>query len=488
MQKYLHICKKSCTFAPKIGARMKADQHTEFKRLWKDEFFRELSAFANSQGGTLYIGMEDDGTVVGVRDAKSLLQDIPNKIKNNLGFLADVDLKNEDGREYIAVHVTPQENAISYEGKYYVRSGSTAQELRGPQLASFLMQKAKLHWDALPRPEAKLSDLDNEAWNYFITTALENKRLNKSAQTESQETVLHKLNLMTENGELTNAALMLFGKDMERWSPLSAFRIGRFGVNRADLIIHDNIVCPLVLMPDAVIDTLRTKYLVSTIGYEGLHRKETLEMPEDGLREMICNAIIHRDYLGTFIHMRVWADRIQLWNEGTLPQSITIEKLMEDHESMPRNPLIAKVFYMMGFIENWGRGYEKIRDAFEQAHLQVPTFEQVRGGFMATIQREVFQKVQGGQGSAENVLESDQENGKESALNAQKWPEKWPEKAQLIIETISRNKSVSIQQLEEQLTIGHTTIKKILREMQVEGIIRRVGPAKGGHWEIISTK
>ncbi len=211
-------------------------------------------------------------------------------------------------------------------------------------------------------------------------------------------------------------------------------------------------------------------------------------MPEDGLREMICNAIIHRDYLGTFIHMRVWADRIQLWNEGTLPQSITIEKLMEDHESMPRNPLIAKVFYMMGFIENWGRGYEKIRDAFEQAHLQVPTFEQVRGGFMATIQREVFQKVQGGQGSAENVLESDQENGKESALNAQKWPEKWPEKAQLIIETISRNKSVSIQQLEEQLTIGHTTIKKILREMQVEGIIRRVGPAKGGHWEIISTK
>ncbi len=171
MQKYLHICKKSCTFAPKIGARMKADQHTEFKRLWKDEFFRELSAFANSQGGTLYIGMEDDGTVVGVRDAKSLLQDIPNKIKNNLGFLADVDLKNEDGREYIAVHVTPQENAISYEGKYYVRSGSTAQELRGPQLASFLMQKAKLHWDALPRPEAKLSDLNNEAWNYFITTA-----------------------------------------------------------------------------------------------------------------------------------------------------------------------------------------------------------------------------------------------------------------------------------------------------------------------------
>ena len=467
---------------------MKEDQHTEFKRLWKDEFFRELSAFANSQGGTLYIGVEDDGTIVGVKDAKSLLQDMPNKIKNNLGFLANVDLKNEDGKEYIAVQVTPQENAISHEGKYYIRSGSTAQELRGPQLASFLMQKAKLHWDALPRPEAKLSDLDDEAWNYFITTALENKRLNKSAQTESQETVLRKLNLMTENGELTNAALMLFGKDIERWSPLSAFRIGRFGVNQADLIIHDNIVCPLVLMPDAVIDTLRTKYLVSTVGYEGLHRRETLEMPEDGLREMICNAIIHRDYLGTFIHMRVWADRIQLWNEGTLPQSITIEKLMEDHESMPRNPLIAKVFYLMGFIENWGRGYEKIRDAFKQVHLQVPTFELVRGGFMATIQREVFQKVQGGQSSAENVLESDQENGKKSTLkstpkNTLKSTLKGTRKS--IVELIESNSDITLDQISEKLGKNPRGIDKHIKNLRELGIIHRIGPAKGGHWEII---
>ena len=470
-----------CTFAPEIGARMKEDQHTEFKRLWKDEFFRELSAFANSQGGTLYIGVEDDGTVVGVKDAKSLLQDMPNKIKNNLGFLADVNLQSKDGKEVVAIHVTPQENAISYEGKYYVRSGSTAQELRGQQLASFLMQKAKLHWDALTRPEAKLSDLDDEAWNYFITTALENKRLNKSAQSESKETILRKLNLMTEDGELTNAALMLFGKDIERWSPLSAFRIGRFGVNQADLIIHDNIVCPLVLMPDAVIDTLRTKYLVSTVGYEGLHRKETLEMPEDGLREMICNAIMHRDYLGTFIHMRVWADRIQLWNEGTLPQSITIEKLMGDHESMPRNPLIAKVFYLMGFIENWGRGYEKIRDAFEQAHLQVPTFEQVRGGIMATIQREVFQKVQNGQSSAENTTES---TLKSTLKSTPKSTLKGTRKA--IREIIESNPNVTLDQIAEQLGLNPRGIDKHIKKLKTMGLLNRVDGNNGGHWEIIN--
>jgi len=448
---------------------MKEDQHTEFKRLWKDEFLRELCAFANSQGGTLYIGVEDDGTIVGVKDAKSLLQDMPNKIKNNLGFVADVNLQTKDNKEYIAIRVLPQEDGISYDGKYYVRSGSTVQELRGQELASFLMRKTKIHWDALPRTEAKLSDLDEEAWDFFITTALENKRLNKSAKTESQETVLRKLNLMTEKGELTNAALMLFGKDIERWSPLSAFRIGRFGVNQADLIIHDNIVCPLVLMPDAVIDTLRTKYLVSTVGYEGLHRKETLEMPEEGLREIICNAIMHRDYMGTFVQMRVWADRIQLWNEGILPPSITIESLMGEHESQPRNPLIAKVFYLLGFVENWGRGYEKIRDSFEQAHLQVPTFEQVRGGVMATIQREVFQKVQSGQITTGSTT-----------------PKTTPKTTRkTLLEYIKEHPEATREEMATYLGITIDGVKYHIAHLQKEGLLRRTKGRKEGHWEII---
>ena len=470
---YLHISFFCCIFAGKLDLyTMKEDQHTEFKRNWRDDYLKELCAFANSQGGMLYIGVEDTGTIVGVSDAKALLENLPNKIKSNIGFFAEVNLMTDNSNDYIAIKVNPQENAISYDGKYYVRSGSTTQELRGQELASFLMQKAKLHWDALTRPEAKLSDLDDEAWNYFITTALENKRLNKSAQTESKETVLRKLNLMTENGELTNAALMLFGKNIERWSPLSAFRIGRFGVDQADLIIHDNIVCPLVLMPDTVIDTLRTKYLVSTVGYEGLHRKETLEMPEDGLREMICNAIMHRDYLGTFIHMRVWADRIQLWNEGTLPQSITVEKLMEDHESMPRNPLIAKVFYLMGFIENWGRGYAKIRDSFEQAHLQVPTFEQVRGGFMATIQREVFQKVQSGQ------ITTGSTTPKTTLKTTLKTTQK-------IIELIRQDSKITIDQMAMELGLTRDGINYNIKKLKKDGRLRRIKDDNGEHWDII---
>jgi ATP-dependent DNA helicase RecG len=303
----------------------------------------------------------------------------------------------------------------------------------------------------------------------------------QSSKSESQETILRKLNLLTDKGELTNAALMLFGKDIERWRPLSAFSIGRFGVSQADLIIHDNIVCPLVLMPDAVVDTLRTKYLVSTVGYEGLHRKETLELPEEGLREMICNAIMHRDYMGTFIQMRVWADRIQLWNDGTLPPSLTIEKLMTEHESRPRNPLIAKVFYLLGFIENWGRGYEKIRESFEQAHLQVPTFEQVRGGFMATIQREIFQKVQGGQTNTDSTTQKrDQKSTLKSTLiDTLKGTRK------SIMEIISNNPTITLDQIASQLGKNPRGIDKHVKILRELGVLRRVDGKNGGRWEII---
>lgn len=133
----------------------------------------------------------------------------------------------------------------------------------------------------------------------------------------------------------------LRGKDVERWNMTVAFRLGRFGNSQADLILQDRIVCPLIEMPDRVIETLHSKYLVSPIHYEGLQRKEPLEIPEDGLREMLCNSLIHKDYTGTFIQMKVFDDHITLWNGGSLPPGYTVEKLMEPHESHPSEKFIA---------------------------------------------------------------------------------------------------------------------------------------------------
>ena len=376
----------------------KESQVVEYKRKWRDDFLKELCAFANSQGGTLYIGVEDDGSIAKLDNVQVLMENLPNKIHSNLGFYAEVNSHTDDvtGWKFIAIVVEPQDEAISYEGKYYIRSGSTTQELRGHELLRFLKSRMDIRWEERPRPEANLDDIDDEAIKYFVDRGIKAENLDESVRDEDKETILRKLRLITRDGHLKNAALLLFGKDIQEWCQMAVFRIGRFGASQADLIMHHDVACPLIMMPKQVMQVLRMHYLISTDQYKGLDRLGKLEIPEEGLREILCNAIMHKDYEGTFIQMRIWEKEIELWNPGRLPQDFTIDTLMQKHESLPRNPLIANAFFIAGFIESWGRGYEKIRTEFTKEKLQMPVFEEVRGGFMATIQREKFMSVQYG--------------------------------------------------------------------------------------------
>ena len=100
-------------------------QNTEYKQTWKDEYLKWICGFANAQGGTLYIGIDDSGTICGVKDAKKLLEDIPNKVVNYMGIVADVNLCHKDGFDYIAISVEQSNMPVSYRGKYYYRSGNT---------------------------------------------------------------------------------------------------------------------------------------------------------------------------------------------------------------------------------------------------------------------------------------------------------------------------------------------------------------------------
>lgn len=374
---------------------MAESQNIEYKQSWRDEYLKWICGFANAQGGTIFIGVNDDGSICGVENAKKLMEDIPNKVRDVLGIVADVCLLTEQNRDYISIAVKESSMPLTYRGKYYYRTGSTLQELGGLALNDFLMEKMNITWDATPVSSATLDDIDPQAVEYFKRSAIRTKRLSETAREDSVEQVLNRLHLFTSDGKFTIAALLLFGKDICRWNTMASFRIGRFGSSVADLIIQDVVECPLIMMPDKVIETLRSKYLVSPIHYEGLYRVEPLEIPEKALREMLCNSIVHKNYMGTFIQMRVWNDHVTIWNDGTLPPSFTIETLQHPHESKPRNRLIANAFYLAGLIEAWGRGYEMIASEFAQEGLQPPTFEELHGGMMTTILRENYARIMG---------------------------------------------------------------------------------------------
>lgn len=367
--------------------KMEEGQNIEYKRIWKDEYLQWICGFANAQGGKLYIGIDDDQTIVGLKNVHRLMEDIPNKIVSALGIVCDVNLHEQGDKQYIEIVVTPSNMPIAYKGDYHYRNGATKQQLKGVALQEFILKKMGRSWDDTLIENSSLEMIDRDAIEYFLRQGVKRKRLSPEALSYSTEKVLENLQLITDDGKLNNAAILLFGKNPQKSFVSSIFRIGRFGKNESDLISQDTIEGNIIQMADRIIDVLKNKYLISPVHYEGMVRVEPLEIPEDALREILYNAICHKDYSGSHIQMRVFNDRITLWNPGMLPMGLTIEDLLVEHSSQPRNKLLANAFFKAGFIETWGRGINKIKEEFEKVKLDLPIFEEKQGGFMATINR-----------------------------------------------------------------------------------------------------
>lgn len=149
-------------------AMLNESQNIEYKETWRDEYLKWICGFANAQGGSLYIGVSDDKKVVGLPDAKKLMEDIPNKISNYLGVVEDVNLLAEDNKEYIEIVVSPSSMPVAYRGVYHYRSGSTKQELKGFALQNFFIKKMGWSWDDMPLSTATIEDIDRRAIDYFF--------------------------------------------------------------------------------------------------------------------------------------------------------------------------------------------------------------------------------------------------------------------------------------------------------------------------------
>ena len=142
---------------------MGESQNIEYKESWRDEYLKWICGFANSQGGTLYVGIKDNGKICGVSDSKKLMEDLPNKIASTLGLVCEVNLLAKNGTEYIEI-IVPQSNVpVSYHGVYHVRSEATKQELQGVSLQNFLLKKMGLTWDKIVQENASIEEIDRNA-------------------------------------------------------------------------------------------------------------------------------------------------------------------------------------------------------------------------------------------------------------------------------------------------------------------------------------
>lgn len=367
---------------------MPEQQNIEYKSSWHDDYLKWICGFANAQGGTIYIGKDDSGNIIGLPDYKTLMDEIPNKIRNNMGIMVEVNLLESNGLQYIEIIIPPYSVPISLRGRYYYRSGSTKQELIGPALNEFLLKKSGKTWDDVVEPRATINDIDEQTIKAYLKAAEKAGRLPDFENLSTAE-LLDKLRL-SENSQLKRAAIVLFGKDPGKFYPSMFVKIGRFGSSETDLMFQEQEEGNIIKLLDNVLNQLNRKFLIAQVSFEGMNRIETPEYPIPALREMLLNALIHRNYMGAHIQIRVYNDKISIWNDGSLPEGITFEILKQPHASKPRNLIIADVCFKGGYIDSWGRGTIKIIEACKSANLPEPEFKEHSGGFIAEIYKNKY--------------------------------------------------------------------------------------------------
>ena len=360
------------------------NQNIEFKESWRDEWLKTICAFANTNGGKLFIGVDDNGNVTGIQDIQKLLVDLPNKINNKLSIIPIILEKKEGDIGYIEIVIEQSTVAISCNGKYYLRSGSTTQELNGTALSDFLQRKLGITWDSIASLKYNNELIDTETVLKFKNRALE--RVPSIGEEKNEKDILEKLYLI-EKDNIKNAGVLLFYKNPQAIFLQSKIKIGKF-LNDADVEVQDIIDRNLLSQAINSIDILTNKYLKRYIKYseDKIERREELEYPIEALRESIYNAIVHRDYTSTAeISIKVYDDKLVIINPGILPPEIAITSLKTIHTSKPRNPYIANVFQKAGYIEAWGRGTNKIIQVCIQAGLPEPQFTNTNNIFTVTL-------------------------------------------------------------------------------------------------------
>lgn len=373
---------------------MPEQQNIEYKQSWQDDYLKWVCGFANAIGGIIYIGKDNAGKVVHLNDYAKLLEDIPNKIRNSMGIICDVQLQDQEEKKYISIKVNPYSVAISLRGRYYYRSGSVKMELTGAELNEFLLKKAGKTWDDVIEEGATVNDINEESIAKFIEDSAEKNRMPDTKELSTFQ-ILGKLKL-TEGKKLKRAAIILFGKDPMRFYPNIQVKIGRFGNDASDLKFHEILEGNIVQLLHEVQVQLNYKFLIRPVTFEGFKRIEKDQYPIEALREMLLNALVHRTYMGATIQMRVFDERLSIWNEGLLPYGLSLEDLKLDHNSRPRNPIIANACFLAGYIDTWGRGTIKIINSCKNAGLPEPLIKELNGGIEVTIYAVTNESLTGG--------------------------------------------------------------------------------------------
>jgi ATP-dependent DNA helicase RecG len=474
----------------------------EFKEHFTKEVITALNAFVNTSGGSVIIGVSNKGRITGITISSETIQTWINEIKQKtepsivpMVFEFEIEGKNSIVLSVQEFPVKP----VSYQGKYYKRVKNANHQLSVSEITNLHLQSVNISWDAYPYPNSSINSLNFEKVLSFI------EKVNTTGRFKLENDpvkALEKLCLI-KDGIPTNAAMILFSKDNLRYN----VHIGRF--KSPSLIVNDKMINGNLY--DVIEESMQ--FIISSIKFafeitgRTTQRTEIPEYPLNAVRELLLNALVHRNYQSPIdVQIKIFDQSISFFNPSGLYGDLTIEDLNTDsYRASTRNKMIAEALYLTNDIEKYGSGYIRIRKAIAEYPTMIFSYREIANGYLAEFSYSVQKTTINPENvtvnpenvtvNPENVTVNPEnvtvnpENVTVNPENVTVNPKSNSIKGQIrlsgIIASIKENPQISLSTLAQKYGVTERTIKRDIELLKGDNKIIRIGADKTGAWQVL---
>ena len=370
--------------------------------------------------------------------------------------------ENIDGKDCIIIDVPKGDTIVDYDGRFYFRVGNTTQRLEGIPLKRILLDEMGIQW--LDQPcKVDPEDISEDAFRFFMKKGKDAKRIPDGVPEDDMMLALRTMGLFRDD-ELSLTAALLFTKNPDKYEYGAFLKIGLFDSN--DCLMRDDMLdlIPLVLLPDECIRVLSDKYIQPTYRYDTgtAFRELDYLYPIDAIRELIVNAIVHKDYsMRQEVAIYIYEDKLMVYSSGLLPEGVTLENLRGSHPSVKRNKRLAEAFYAMKYIEGWGQGIKKVLSACKENGNPEPEFSYMSNGLLVTLRPKTYRNT-----DPDNIgFVLDQID-------------------HTILSMMVANPSVSITEISSESDLSIRIVRYRIEKLRKKNVISREGSKKAGRWVV----
>lgn len=424
---------------------------------------KEIVAFANSNGGRIFLGVSDNGKVKGVNITNKLKSQIQD-IARNCDPPIDVEIKNFEDIFIIEVE-EGKDKPYKCSSGFYLRQGANSQKMTRDEILDFAIGEGKIKFDKqINNDFIYPEDFDENKLDNYLSSAKISKMI-------SNEKIFAELNIIKKDKVLkfNNAGVLFFAKNPQKFISHSVFTCVSFKDKEgSDIIDRQEITGSLIEIIEEVM-----KFVVrnTRVAYKftGKPQRENIyEYSLEAIREAVINSVTHRDYFedGHNNLLKIFPDRISIVNVWIKPKRFEVGK-----DVFRRNKIIASLLSRTGLIEKVGSGFARMKNYCKE--VNAPLFKLDVNEKYFRI--EFFKSRDYLNMAGEKVVRKG---------GQKRWSE-LTEKQQIILQIIKENPKISRKEIVKELNINPSAIQKRIEKLKQKGLLKRIGPAKGGHWEII---